>query len=188
MYIIIQFLLKAALTCFFQTRYFEQLIMFPLAVVDTSIYISTAHKFYLLLKERMHEARIHFFKRDYLNKKRIVTQFYFAQVCTLFIFSLLVFSTLLTFISVPLDILSHNPCYLSYIFLGYIPDMKIPKHIRKMFGLTGADPGLGKGGAPERAIVRAYLILTTVAVLYRRTGICNICTGIFSWDKIIDCV
>ena len=53
---------------------------------------------------------------------------------------------------------------------------------------TGADPGLGKGGHSKGIPANLTVILTTVAVLYRRTGICNICTGIFSWDKITDCV
>ena len=58
---------------------------------------------------------------------------------------------------------------------------------------TGADPGLGNGGgtgASDSKGIPANLtgIFTTVAVLYGRTGICNIRTGIFSWDKIIDCV
>ena len=135
LYIILQFILKAALTCFPQTRYFEQLILFPLAVIDFSIYISSAHKLYVLLKGRMHEARIHASTRDYLEKKRIVNHFYYSQMYLLFSFSLLVLSSLLSFISVPLDLLALNPCYLSYISLGYIPDIILPRHIRNVFVL-----------------------------------------------------
>ena len=56
----------------------------------------------------------------------------------------------------------------------------------------GADPGLGRGGGTGASDSKGIPanrtgILTIVAVLYKRTGICYICTGIFSWDKITDC-
>ena len=48
----------------------------------------------------------------------------------------------------------------------------------------------GDTGASDSKGIPANLtgILTIVPVLYRRTGICYICTGIFSWGKITDCV
>ena len=132
LYIVMQFILKVTTTCFLQTRYFEQLILFPLTVIDVGIYISTSHKFYLLLKGRRNEARIHSSERGYLIKKQIVNQFFFAQVITLFGFSLLIIGTFLAFISVPLELFANNPCFLSYISLGYFPDIKIPKELRKL--------------------------------------------------------
>ena len=133
MYILVQFILKVSLECFLQTRYFEQLILFPLIVIDVGIYMSTSHTFYLLLKGRRNEARIHSTETDYLNKKRIVKQFFFAQVVTLFLFTLLTTGSFLDFISVPFLMFGNNPCYLSYISLGYLPDITIPKDISKLF-------------------------------------------------------
>ena len=94
--------------------------------------MSTSHKFYLLLKGKRNEARIHSTETDYLNKKSIVRQFFFAQVATLFIFSLVVTGLFVAFISVPLDLFANNPCYLSYFSLGYLPDITIPKDIIKL--------------------------------------------------------
>ena len=133
LYILVQFILKVSLTCFLQTRYFEKLILFPLIVIDVGIYMSTSHKFYLLLKGRRNEARIHSNKTDYLSKRSIVRQFFFAQVVTLFILSLMVTGVFLAFISVPLNLFANNPCYLSYISLGYLPDITIPKYISMLF-------------------------------------------------------
>ena len=129
LYILVQFILKVSLTCFVQTRYFEQLILFPLIVIDVGIYMSTSHKFYLLLKGRRNEARIHSNETDYFNKKSLVKQFFFAQVVTWFLFTLLTTGVFLAFISVPLNLFANNPCYLSYISLGYLPDITIPKDI-----------------------------------------------------------
>ena len=132
-YILVQFILKVSLSCFLQTWYFEQLILFPLIVIDGGIYMSTSHKFYLLLKGKRNEARIHSTETDYLNKKSIVRQFFFAQVATLFLISLMVTGLFVAFISVPLDLFANNPCYLSYISLGYLPDITIPKDINNLF-------------------------------------------------------
>ena len=132
-YILVQFILKVSLSCFLQTWYFEQLILFPLIVIDGGIYMSTSHKFYLLLKGKRNEARIHSTETDYLNKKSIVRQFFFAQVATLFILSLMVTGLFVASISMPLDLFANNPCYLSYITLGYLPDITIPKDISKLF-------------------------------------------------------
>ena len=133
LYILVQFILKVSLTCFVQERYFEQLILFPLFVIDVGIYMSTSHKFYLLLKGRRNEARIHSNETYYLSKKSIVKQFYFAQVVALFLFTLLTTGVFLAFISVPLNLFANNPCYLSYISLGYLPDITIPKYISMLF-------------------------------------------------------
>ena len=133
LYILVQFILKVSLSCFVQTRYFEQLILFPLIVIDVGIYMSTSHKLYLLLKGRRNEARIHSNETNYLIQKSIVEQFFFAQVVTLFLFTLLTTAVFLAFISVPLDLFASNPCYLSYISLGYLPDITIPKDINILF-------------------------------------------------------
>ena len=132
LYIVMQFILKVTTTCFLQTRYFEQLILFPLTVIDVGIYISTSHKFYLLLKGRRNGARIHSSERDYLMEEQTAQQFFFARAITLFAFSLLIIGTFLSFISVPLDLFGHNPCFLSYISLGYFPDIKISRDLRTL--------------------------------------------------------
>ena len=136
-YILIQFLVKTLLSCFMQTRYFAQLLFFPMAVIDICIYISKSRQFYLLLKGSRDSARFHSSQSVYLEKKRNVKHFLFAQICTLFIFSILLSVGFLSFIAVPLDISGYNPCFLSYISFGFIPDISIPKQIQLLNATLG---------------------------------------------------
>ena len=136
-YILIQFLVKTLLSCFMQTRYFAQLLFFPMAVIDVCIYISKSRQFYLLLKGCRDSARFHSSQSVYLEKKGNVKHFLFSQICILFIFSLLLSAGFLSFIAVPLDISAYNPCFLSYISFGFIPDISIPKQIQLLNSTLG---------------------------------------------------
>ena len=136
-YILIQFIVKTLLSCFMQTRYFAELFFFPMGVIDICIYISKSRQFFLLLKGSRDSARFHSSQSVYLEKKRNVKHFLFAQICTLSIFSLLLSAGFLSFIAVPLDISAYNPCFLSYISFGFIPDISIPKQIQLLNAKLG---------------------------------------------------
>ena len=131
-YIFLQFVVKTSLSCFMQTWYISQLLYFPMGVVDVCVYIFTSHKFYLLLKGRRDEAIFHSTQTEYFQKVHIVNRFFFIQVGTLVMFLMLLLTGLFSFILVPINILNYNPCFLSYITLGLIPNFVIPKQIQEV--------------------------------------------------------
>ena len=122
-YIVLQFAMKSLLVCFMQTYYIGVFLDFPFALIDFGIYISTSQKFYSLLKGMRNSASLHSTKYDYIEKKRIVKRFFRAQVVTICVFSFLLLVTFLCLVQVPFRILDYNPCYLSYISFGIIPDL-----------------------------------------------------------------
>ncbi|KAI6646111.1 hypothetical protein LOD99_9462 [Oopsacas minuta] len=128
-YIVLQFLVKIILSSFMQTHYFEHLLYFPFGLIDICIYISTSQKFYNLLKGNMNSANLHSTQFQYLQSKGIVKRFFYAQIFTLLIFSLVLSTGLVTFIAVPAAILSYNPCFLGYLSFGMIPNIIISKQL-----------------------------------------------------------
>ena len=131
-YIIMQFVVKICLSSFMQTRYIAQLLYFPLGVFDVTVYTSTSHKFYLLLKGLMNEARINSNINEFYKRRHTVNRFFKAQVLTMILLSIMLTVTFLIYISVALDIISYNPCFLTYISLGLIKDIEIPEYTQKI--------------------------------------------------------
>ena len=113
-------------------KFHADLVHFTVAILDVCVYISTSHKFYLLLKGRRDKARFHSTKTDYFQKVHIVNRFFFIQVGNLVIFLMLLLTGLFSFILVPINIVNCNPCFLSYITLGLIPNFVIPKQIQEV--------------------------------------------------------
>ena len=56
--------------------------------MDLAVYISCSRSFYRLLKGRTIEAKWHSSTRDYINKRRISTQFYYTQIYYLVVYSI----------------------------------------------------------------------------------------------------
>ena len=131
-YIVLQFIVRSLLVSFMQTYYIGVILFFPFALIDVGIYISTSRKFYSLLKGLRNSASLHSTKYDYIEKKRTVKRFFKAQVVTLLVFSLLLLITFLCLIHVPFRILAYNPCYLSYISFGIIPDLIVSHQTKRL--------------------------------------------------------
>ena len=129
-YIVLQFVIKSLTACIVQTRYLSLTLYFPFGVIDTCIYISTSHKFYNLLKGIRNASRLHSQESIYYENVRIVNHFFFAQIITLLLISVVLVAGLTSLISVPLCIIAYNPCFLSYVTLGMIPTLPIPKRIQ----------------------------------------------------------
>ena len=127
-----QFVVKICLSSFIQTRYIAQLLYFPLGVFDVTVYISTSHKFYLLLKGLMNEVSINTNTNEFYKRIHTVNRFFTAQVLTMILFCIILTATFFIYISVPLDIISYNPCFLTYISLGLIRDIEIPEYTQKI--------------------------------------------------------
>ena len=121
---VLRFIGMAILDCFMQTWYFVQLLLLVIFFVDVKIYFSSSRQFYLLLKGLRNEARIHSTKLEYIEKSRTVNQFFYAQVVSIFLLSVGFGVLTLYTISVPLRIYGYNPCFLSYITFGYIPNIR----------------------------------------------------------------
>ena len=128
--IALRFVVMAILYCLMQTWYLVQLLLLPIFLIDLKIYISSSRKFYFLLRGLRNEASIHSTKQEYRNKSRIVNQFFYAQVVSLFTLSIGLGVVVLCSLSVPLRIYVYNPCYLSYITLGYLPIIRVSKRVQ----------------------------------------------------------
>ena len=79
------------------------------------MYISSCRSFYRLLKGRTFEAKWHSTRSDYIAKRRISTQFYYAQIYTIFIFSIIALVYLLSFIEAFFTILYQDTDYFNQI-------------------------------------------------------------------------
>ena len=129
-YILFEYLVKTITSFFIHTGYFTLLLYFPFLVIDISIYTSTSHKFYCLLKGNRNASRLHASAYTYAENKRIVNHFFYAQIYMLFIFSISLCLAFSTFLSVPLSIIAFNPCFLSYASLGLFPIITVTQHIQ----------------------------------------------------------
>ena len=62
-------------------------LIYSFGNIEFVVYISCCRSFYRLLKGRTFEAKWHSTRSDYIAKRRISTQFYYAQIYTIFLFS-----------------------------------------------------------------------------------------------------
>ena len=64
-------------------------LIYSFGNIEFVVYISCCRSFYRLLKGRTFEAKWHSTRSDYIAKRRISTQFYYAQIYTIFLFSII---------------------------------------------------------------------------------------------------
>ena len=131
-YIILKFLLLTILYCLMQTWYLVQLLFLPITLIEVYIYISSSRRLYSLLKGFRDQAFLHSTIYVYREKVRIVNQFFYAQVISIFSLSVGFIVLVNCFISVPLLICVYNPCFLSYITFGLIPTVSISQHVHEI--------------------------------------------------------
>ena len=112
-YIILQFIVKTCLSSFVQTWFLAQLLYFPLCVFDVTTYMSTSHKFYLLLKGLMNESKINPYRKEFVKRTHTVKRFFYVQSFLMIIFTTILTITFLRNISASLDMIAYNPCFLS---------------------------------------------------------------------------
>ena len=131
-YIVLKFLLLTILYCLMQTWYLVQLLFLPITLIEVYIYISSSRRLYSLLKGFRDQAFLHSTIYVYREKVRIVNQFFYAQVISLFGLSVGLIAFVNCFISVPLLICVYNPCFFSYISFGLIPTVSISQHVHEI--------------------------------------------------------
>ena len=103
--------------------YFIALVLKLTCVFDLSYYIYYSHSFYSLLKGRSIEAQWHSTARDFREKSRIETQYYYTCIFCIIIFSFFTAEHFLHCINGFLDIVLQNTCILSHFTFGYIPEI-----------------------------------------------------------------
>ena len=91
------------------------ILIYPFGNIEWVVYISCCRSFYRLLKGRTFEAKWHSTRSDYIAKRRISTQFYYAQIYTIFLFSMGELLYLLCFIEEFLIILYQETDYFNQI-------------------------------------------------------------------------
>ena len=130
----LKYIVLAILYCFMQTWYIMQLLLFPFAVIDSCIYLYNSYKLYHVLKCIRNGVLFHssFYspKSEYIEKKRIVTQFFYAQIISVIGIAIQLIGLAFCSISVPLNIMTYNSCFLSYISQGIIPNFEVSQHYR----------------------------------------------------------
>ena len=91
------------------------ILIYPFGNIEWVVYISCCRSFYRLLKGRTFEAKWHSTRSDYIAKRRISTQFYYAQIYTIFLFSMIQLVYLLSFIGEFFIILYQETDYFNQI-------------------------------------------------------------------------
>ena len=91
------------------------ILIYPFGNIECVVYISCCRSFYRLLKGRTFEAKWHSTRSDYIAKRRISTQFYYAQIYTIFLFSIIGLVYLLCFIEEFFTILYQETDYFNQI-------------------------------------------------------------------------
>ena len=137
-YFALRFVLILSLSSFLLTCYMSQLFYFPFAVIDFLIYLSCSKSFYILLKGRRNEARIHSSQKEFLDKSRIVVRFFWARIFFITQSVLLVFLYWVSFVRIPISILGNNPCYLTYISFSLFPTFNIAPPIQTKLALISS--------------------------------------------------
>ena len=137
-YFALRFVLMFALSSFLLTCYMSQLLYFPFVVIDFLIYLSCSKSFYILLKGRRDEARIHSSQKDFLDKSRIVVRFFCARIFIIILTVLLIFGCGVSFVRIPISILGYNPCYLTYISFSLFPTSNIAPPIQTKLALISS--------------------------------------------------
>ena len=136
-YFALRFVLMFALSSFLLTNYMSELLYFPFTVIDFLIYLSCSKSFYILLKGRRDEARVHA-PKDFLDKSRIVVRFFWARIFMIILSVLIAFNFCVSFIRIPFSILGYNPCYLTYISFGIFPTFSISPPIQAKLALISS--------------------------------------------------
>ena len=119
-YILIRVIISLISILFNITLIIGAFVEFLLGLSDIFVYISSSRAFYVLLKGRRDEALYHSSRREYLEKKRIANQFFYAQVSTHFLGLLL----LLIYISVfanGIFYLFSDSNFFELLSFGYFP-------------------------------------------------------------------
>ena len=137
-YFALRLLLMISLSSFLLTCYLSELLYFPFAALDFLVYLSCSKSFYILLKGRRDEARIHSSQKDFLDKSRIVVRFFWARIFFIILTVLIVFNYGVSFIRIPISILGYNPCYLTYISFGIFPTFNIAPPIQAKLALINS--------------------------------------------------
>ena len=88
-YILVRVIVMLALSNYLETRNILNMLLLPFFLFDIRVYISSSRAFYVLLKGRRDEAFYHSTRKDYLEKKVVVNQFYHTQTFTHCVFFLL---------------------------------------------------------------------------------------------------
>ena len=91
------------------------ILIYPFCNIEWVVYISCCRSFYRLLKGRTFEAKWHSTRSDYIAKQRISTQFYYAQIYTIFLFSMMGLVYLLCLIEEFFIILYQETDYINQI-------------------------------------------------------------------------
>ena len=154
-YIVSQFVVKSVLVCIVPTYYIGVLLYLPFGLIDFVIYIFASQKFYALLKGMRNAASLHSTKCEYIEKKRIVKRFFFAQVVTTTIFSLLLILSLIEFITTSVQVITS--CFISYITLGFIPTITLSDRVRGQMSHIGVLTQMGILFIVELMVTTLYL-------------------------------
>ena len=90
LWIIVKIILQIIISFLHPISYLiMSILIYPIENIETVVYISCCRSFYRLLKGRTFEAKWHSTRSDYIAKRRISTQFYYAQIYTIFLFSII---------------------------------------------------------------------------------------------------
>ena len=169
LYILLRVIAMSLLSLSLETIYILHLTYLPLTLIDIGVYISVSRAFYVLLRGRRFEARLHSTGPDYLEKKKIERKFFRAQIYTYFglFFIFLHFSSL--FFDNAIEII-YNPTFFESISLGYLPKVLIPwstaahKISHFFYIIQGA----------SATLLQIYLFLTYIFVsMHIFSNICN---------------
>ena len=128
--LIIRFILLFILASTDQIVHLIHLVQFPIGLIDFCIYISCSRSFYRLLKGRSFEARWHSTRSDYKIKRQIANQFLFAQIYSVFCYSLIIVAFLTDFLYSLLTIAIYFPNFIHNISLGFFPTIVLPTQLQ----------------------------------------------------------
>ena len=165
-YIVSQFMMKSVLVCIMQTYYLGILLCLPFFLIDFVIYIFASQKFYALLKGMRNSASLHSTKHEYFEKKRVVKRFFYAQVVTITLFSLMLILTLFQFLRISVKVLTS--CYVSYITLDFIPTITLSDRVSDLIdqiSFTGMLTEMGLLFFVELIAILLYLGMTVDIII-----------------------
>ena len=124
-YILVKLFGMSFLSIFRRTAFILPLFYLPFAIFDFYTYISSARAFYVLLKGRRVEALYHSSRRDYLEKRKIVKQFYYTQLITTVGLFLIILDNLFCFSYTSIPILYDQDLF-KYLTFDLFPTFTLP--------------------------------------------------------------
>ena len=95
------------------------IVTFIFTIIDFHIYYYSNRKFYLLLRGRTEEARLHSSNHDYLIKQRIVRRYRCAQVFTIVYILLYLINQCLASVQSVMNMVNEQPDLLDIFCLGF---------------------------------------------------------------------